>query len=316
MAALHCRRHPRALAGWSCERCAAALCPDCVVRSQVGAMATEYDGCTECGGPVELLTRHRAEKSPFAAEVPRAFRLPLGREGVLSLVLTGGVVGLLRWMTEATFFAMKPFAALVAVGVLFSWFFHVVHAASIGADPFEVPDFRDFFTDVVEPGARALFALSFVWAIPLVLYFVRTGEILTRWESIAFWLYAWAYAPIALLFAAIDHEGWSLNPVVGGFQIRRLGREYWVLVAAMVPVGLAEWVIWAIAEASWFDRLGLIGAWVASAALLYPLFVAAYLLGKLLFLHGDRVEYGRADDYRVPLLEGVTPRGTRPSATL
>ena len=304
-----CRHHSRVIAGWACDGCAAMLCPDCVVRTQV--KETEFDACGRCGGAVRVLTRHRAEQSPFGAELLRAGRLPFGREGLISLFVTGGALGLLGWMMDATFFAMKPFAALLLAGVGFGWFFHVVRATANGGHPFEAPDFRDFFADVIAPCARGLFALSFVWGIPLLLYFERGARLFTTREAIAFAIYAWLYVPIAMLLAAIDDSGWSLNPVVAALQAWRLGRGYLVLLAALAPAELIEWLLWSFQDAGGLDRFGVLGAWIMNAALLYPLFVAAYLLGKSLYLHGDRLDYGRPEDYQVPVLEGVAPRGTR-----
>ena len=43
---------------------------------------------------------------------------------------------------------------------------------------------------------------------------------------------------------------------------------------------------------------------------LYAPFVAAGILGNLLYLHGEVLDWGRSEEYQVPLLPGVEPRGT------
>jgi len=49
--------------------------------------------------------------------------------------------------------------------------------------------------------------------------------------------------------------------------------------------------------------------WVAEMVSLYPTFIAARVLGTLLFVRGEALDWGCAEEYQVPVLAGVQPRG-------
>jgi hypothetical protein len=287
-----------------------------VVRSTVGT--TELDSCLRCRGALEVITRHRSERSSAADDYRNAWALPLSQHGAISLAAVGALLTFLHWLLESAgaggTFALMPIVAFLFVGVWFGWFFQVIRSTSMGRDPFEVPDFRDFSVDVVLPAARALFALSFIWGIPLVLFLreqTHDGFPVHGLWRLVFFGYAFAYAPIAMLLASVDHAGFTLNPVAGAAFAVRLGRPYWETLVGLAPVAIAEALVLKLGDTGVLQHLPLVGAWLLQTLVLYPAFIAAYLLGRLLYLRGDRLGYGRDEDYRVPLLGDVAPRGNR-----
>jgi hypothetical protein len=120
-----------------------------------------------------------------------------------------------------------------------------------------------------------------------------------------------AYAPMALLAGATDLGfGHILNPFQIFSFIRRAGRDYFVAVAGVtVVLAFGRIVDQFVGGAILSLGIPFLPRWIAETIALYPSFVAARILGVLLFTRGEVLDWGRTEDYLVPVLAGVRPRG-------
>jgi tetratricopeptide (TPR) repeat protein len=119
------------------------------------------------------------------------------------------------------------------------------------------------------------------------------------------------YAPMALMVAAAGGNVLQmLNPVAVVGHAVRLGRDYLIALAAMVPLAAAyaalSMVSWALKKIPFPP---LLPAWVGETLTLYPVTVAAIILGQLLHVRGDSIDYGHPEEYLEPVIPGAVPRG-------
>ena len=122
-----------------------------------------------------------------------------------------------------------------------------------------------------------------------------------------------AYAPMTILIGA---AGGSLLDMLNPVQVVRaasqLGPPYFatvLLLGALFVPGMLLLAVGAMLNAL---PLPFVPRVLDYALACYVPFVAARMLGLLLYTHGDRVGYGVEADYRVPVLPGVQPRGVAP----
>lgn len=305
-----CESH-RAQAGWKCTRCKRVLCPDCVATKRV-QVVTDLDICLKCGELVEPLTVHRAQQQAFGSRVVGALVWPLSKAGLVAIAGLALVracfsyLGSLGWALGACLFAAVCFA--------------FIRSTARGSDDFDGFDFGDFFADMLVPGIKALVGAAIVW-VPAVAWLVmRPGSVLANPLVVLKDPVMWAllvagvlYAPMAILVGA---SGGSLlgmlNPVYVARNALRLGGNYVLMVGVLCALFVP-----------WFLSLG-VGAMVNAlpvvffprvldyAIACYVPFVAARVMGLLLYTHGDEVGYGVENDYLVPVLQGVAPRGVAP----
>jgi hypothetical protein len=277
--------------------------------------STELLSCGRCGGAVEVLKVHRSH-FPFGERLLGAWLYPLKPSGLFALVSVGALVALFRWAVN---FApsLTGLALLAAwLGIFWGSLFWIVRSTSMGAEHFTAPDFSSFHHDLVDPAIRGVLATALIW-VPGVLYLWHSDEA-GRFGAL-FWLMVPAilfYAPLALLFAATGEDKLSLlNPgkVVGVGM--RLGRPYLTVVAWMVPLALAHAILMlGLAARVSSLPVPIVAPMVAEAISLYVPFVAARMLGLLLYAYGDRVGYGVDAEFYEPALPGVKPRGKKRAA--
>lgn len=162
--AARCAKHPEAAAGWRCTQCQSQLCPECVGTRKAGHV--DYTVCCLCGGAVDTLRVQRSSMSYLGLLASRAWRYPLGRNGLLSMLGAG------------VFFWIMPssgIGALIKIGVFWTYLFTLVRQLSNGVDDIEPPE----FTDVFELGTavlRGVVAMSFVMVpVGVILYKVAMG---------------------------------------------------------------------------------------------------------------------------------------------
>jgi hypothetical protein len=122
------------------------------------------------------------------------------------------------------------------------------------------------------------------------------------------------YCPMALVAAATDIELLGmLNPAQIFRYIAKAGRNYATTVGALVLMAIPGAII-SLAVVPLLRGLPIpfISRWLAEAASLYVPFVMARMLGTLLHVHGDALDWGNTSDYEDPVLPDAKPRGTAP----
>lgn len=310
MAHPSCKRH-RAKAGWRCQGCRALLCPDCVATKRV-QVVTDLDVCLECGELAEPLTRHRREESSFTARLPGALIWPLSKAGLVSL----GGIALLRALVSYLGTFGWAFGACVLAAVCFTF----IRSTARGSNDFESLDYGDFFNDLFLPGIKALVAASLVW-VPVVYWLAtRHSNAIANPTAVLSDPVVWLllvggvlYAPMAILVGA---SGGSLvgmlNPLHVVRNALRLGPNYFVTVVVLCVLFVPWFISLGIGSMLNVLPLPFVPRVLDYAVSCYVPFVAARVLGLLLFTHGDEVGYGMESDYRVALLPGVAPRGVVP----
>jgi hypothetical protein len=182
--------------------------------------------------------------------------------------------------------------------------------------------FTDIHSDLIAPAVKGILSTAILW-IPAVIYVYLAADnglvgLLTypSHRDPAVWLLCVLgvlYAPMALLAAATDLGfGHILNPIFIGHAVYRMGKDYFVAVAAIAVVLLLGAGVSALLAAA-FARapVPFVGRWITFTADLYAPFVAAGMLGILLHVHGEVLDWGRSEEYQELLLPGVEPRGQR-----
>jgi hypothetical protein len=315
-----CRRHPRAKAGWHCATCQADLCPDCVATLAVGHRQAPMDVCCQCRRGVAPLTIHRAEAIPFWQRVLDAPKYPLGQVGLLSLVGFGFVRALTSYVGLSSMMMMGAGVFLLRHGLFWAFLFFIIRNSAEGATKMGVLGLRDIQNDVVTPAIKGMLSTALVWLPAAIYIYVVSDEGILGILSYEghkdpiVWLLALAglvYAPMALLAGATD-LGFVhiLNPIQIFSFIRRAGRDYFVAVASVtVVLAFGRIVDQFVGGAILSLGIPFLPRWIAETIALYPSFVAARILGVLLFTRGEVLDWGRTEDYLVPVLAGVRPRG-------
>ncbi|WP_163996845.1 B-box zinc finger protein [Pyxidicoccus caerfyrddinensis] len=324
-----CQQHPRAPAGWRCQTCEAALCPDCAVGRR--AQTVELVACGLCGGGAQPILAHRG-REPLARRLTRAWRYVFTASGLQVLTAVSLVLAALGFLLETTAPFLKVLPLALYGSMFWATFFILVRRSSLGDTELETPEFTDFFNDAIIPGIRGLTAFAAVW-MPAIVYtaFLRPGH--TGWYGLGFiltgdnvppellrdpvlWgllLLGVVWQPQALLVTAAGMPPTAIYNVPAVLRmVRALGRDYLLTVGALVLLGVVHLGAHGIAHAlRWLD-LVFISRVLAEAVTLVAPFTAAHVLGLLLFVRGDSLGYGVARDYWVPILGDTGPRLVAP----
>ncbi|MHB8875689.1 MAG: B-box zinc finger protein [Myxococcaceae bacterium] len=298
-----CTHHPRELAGWYCQGCEASLCPDCVAGSTMGTV--ELVSCCRCGGQAQELQAHRAT-TPFSTRVLSAWRYPFSRNGLIGVVGLGGVL----WLLGNLFFI--PLVWITYVGIFWASMFAAIRQSAQGQDDIDAPDFSDLWSGLIAPAAAGILGTAVLW-LPGLLYwaYVRHPDGILRDPGLWVLVVAGAvYAPMALAAAATGSGlGRMLNPLAIAAYIGRLGADYFIAVGAIVVLGAAAVVFGILSGLVSALPVPIVAGWVSSCLRLLAPLMMARVLGLLLYTRGDALGFGRVQDFQVPVLPGVAPRG-------
>ncbi|HEX8822476.1 MAG TPA: tetratricopeptide repeat protein [Archangium sp.] len=332
-----CKRHPSASAGWNCADCGAALCPDCVEARRMHTV--DLLACRECGGQADPVVIHRSEQAPLATRLGDVWRYPFTQNGVALGLALGTLLTVLGYMTRISFALARWIPAVLCAGLFWGCFFAIVRSSARGENDVTTPDYSDLVADWVAPALRGLLATSVVW-LPLPLYFVFVGDWdvgqytasllddpmfyatgalhavpVERWvnDPVA-WLLGLtglAYLPMPLVLAATGASVLDMmNPVKGVRVIRRLGRDYGVMLGALFTLGLVFLVVRFLASEILALDYGIGTRWLAEILEVFVPFIMARVLGLLLYTRGDVLGYGAPSDYWTPVLLHATPGTT------
>jgi hypothetical protein len=298
------------------------LCPDCAAIKQVGR--TQLELCATCGNQAQPLQIHRSQVQSFGSRVVAALSYPLRRSVVVSMAGLAAFQALLSYRSFGPPQAIALLAT-VSAGAFWSYFFLVMSTTASGERDLGVPDFRDIRQDLVMPAWKGFAAGAWVWA-PAALYLVATrgfslellDELLSPKDPVLWAIAALgaAYVPVALMAAATDSGILDvINPVRNAVCIYRIGREYWLAVGALgllfgaqVLVQLTVQPLLASLPVPYVCRV------LATGVGLYVPFVMSRILGSLLYLRGDVLDWGQPGDYYERALGKVVPRGAAPAS--
>jgi hypothetical protein len=298
----------------------AALCPDCTAVHKVARTETEV--CARCGTRVETLRVHRADVQPLGSRLLGALRYPLVRSVGFSLLALAAFQAFLSYRSFGPPQAIA-LLAMVSAGAFWSYFFLIMSATAAGSSELGVPDFRDIRQDLVMPAWKGFAAGAWVWGPALIYVLVTRGFGMEALEALlsptdpVLWLIAAvgaAYVPVALMAAATDCEIVDvINPVRNAVCVYRMGRDYWVAAGVLALLfGGQILVQLLIVPRLTALPIPFICRVLAGAAGLYLPFVMARVLGTLLYLRGDILDWGNEADYYEPALGKVAPRGAVP----
>jgi Tetratricopeptide repeat len=329
-----CRRHPEALAGWTCDNCQAALCPECVVGRR--SLSTEYLSCALCQGRVLPILVHRS-RIPLAERLRKAWRYPCTLTGLAVLLGVSLVLTILRWAAESTFLLLKSMPTVLGLGAFWAVFFHIVRATARGERELDTPDYSEFFSDCVAPAVRGLVGTSLLW-LPGLLYlflikrwdvskpmdellsspafYVSGGLPRLDWRQVAWdpilWLIILAgalYVPMVLVFAATGQSVLKmLNPVAVIGAAIHLGKDFLLTLGALAGLTGVALLGHLVASGLHWLALPLLSRVAAEFVTCLAPFYMAHVLGLLLYSRGDALGYGAPSDYLAPILGDARPR--------
>ncbi len=314
-----CRRHPREQAGWNCASCRADLCPDCVASQPGGPKGTQVPVCCFCGRAANPIMVHRKVAQPFVRRLRAALEFPLGSTGIISLFFVGLVRALSSYLGAGSLM-MGSSAFVLRQGLYWAFVFFIIRGCASGARRMGVFGFTDLHADLIAPAVKGIVSTAILW-IPTVvyIYFAANDGLAglfsypSRGDPVV-WLLGLlggVYVPMAILTAATDLGfGHILNPIFIGRTILRIGKDYLVAVAAIAIALLVGGAVSALLGAALaLLPIPFLGRWLGFSVGLYAPFVAAGILGNLLYLHGEVLDWGRSEEYQVPVLPGAVPRG-------
>jgi hypothetical protein len=325
----YCQQHPRAPAGWRCQTCEAALCPDCAVGRR--AQTVELVACGLCGHAAHPILAHRG-RLPLARRLMDAWRYVFTSSGLQVLIAVSLTLAFLGWMTEVVIVFLKVMPLALYGSMFWATFFTLVRDTSRGEMELDTPEFIEFFRDGIVPGLRGLTAFAIVW-MPAILYvsFLRPGH--AGWSSLGFMLSGdamppglmsdpvlWGllllgvvWLPLALLVTAADMPPTAiLNVPAVVRMVRRLGRDYLLTAGVLALLAVAHLAAHGMAYGLRVVNLFIVSRVLAEGLTLLAPFTAAHVLGLLLYVRGDAVGYGVDREYLEPVLGNTRPRLAAP----
>ena len=283
-----------------------ALCSECTTWVSGHARAhIRLPACVHCRGHAPLLRVRRAVLSPFASIALSAFPWVVTRSSFVTafactlLITVGTAIGA-GWLFR-----------FVVIG----YFFDITRSTANGHDDAPLPaDFRDVFSDMVDPALRLF--LSVVWCWGAFTIASRSTHLDKPWVTAVLWLASACYVPVALLAAAARAPLFTVaNPLTILGYLSRLGWDS-LRLAGFSGVTLGLYAIVSAVE----ERIGgraVLGLFGLNLLVFIPCTLLVVLLGMatfraaglLLRVRGDDLGYGPAEAYLVPLLGTTEPRG-------
>jgi|GEM_PF-5183543 len=285
-----------------------------------GARSKPFPVCCACGRAAHPITAHRSEAEPFVRRFWDAFAFPLGSTGIISLFFVGLIRALTSYVGAGSMMGMGAAVFVLRQGLYWAFVFFVIRSCAAGERRMGVFGFTDLQSDIITPAIKGVVSTAILW-IPAVLYIYFAADsgiaglfTYPSHRDPAVWLLALLgalYVPMALIAAATDLGfGSILNPIFIAKTIFSMGKDYFVAVVAVgVVMGIGNLILVLLGAVLALLPVPFLGRWLAFTFELYPAFVAAGILGILLYVHGEVLDWGRSEEYQVLVLPGVEPRG-------
>jgi len=232
------------------------------------------------------------------------------------------VMAIMLFLRKWTFFGLKGFCSALAWGSFWAYIFKAIRTSATGDDEVHTPDFSDFYNDLLVPAIRGTAGTALIW-LPSLLYLLYVKD-LSLFELLDFKSFddpvLWSvfavsliYVPMALLVGATGGGVLRmLNPVVVVAYILRMGIDYWIALLVVGALTAGYLVLHLVSALVAQLPIPFLAPWLARFLLTYPPFAMANALGLLLYVRGDRVEYGLPEEYQMEILPGTQPRGDLP----
>jgi hypothetical protein len=231
---------------------------------------------------------------------------------------------------------------MLALGLFWGVFFHVIRSTARGERELDVPDYTDIFSDCVSPAVRGFVGMSLLW-LPSLLYllfvkqwdthkpindlletpsfYVTGGLPQLDWNQVLWDPVLWliilagaAYLPMVLLFAAVGQNMVKmLNPLAVIGSAIRLGRDFTRTMGVLATLTVAMLGMWLVAAGILWLRLPFLSPLVAEFITCFVPLIMARVLGLLLYNRGDAIGYGTTADYLEPVLGNTRPRAEPPA---
>jgi len=254
----------------------------------------EVTTCMHCGEIAEQLMRSKAERSSFAARLPVALAYPFRLEG---LALWGGA---------SLFGAVVSYVCLgrwLAAAFIIATAFTITRTSADGGTITSL-GLADWVTNLVWPLVRFVVAMAPIW-LPEVIF----DEPLPVWLNLIITVVGLAWAPFSYIGASTDAGlTASLNPLVIGSVMRRVGRDAVIYVVGAVLLLLAAGALSVPAMALASIGVPVLNKFLPLLVVLYPVFVFARSAGLLVEMHPEPFGFYSADALE-PLLGAAAPRG-------
>jgi hypothetical protein len=243
---------------------------------------------------------------PVLERLRDAISFPARRGGLATL----GALAFGFWVLGLGGFA----GTLLAMALGFGALFQVIRATSRGDSDLQAFGVEDVFEDVVAPVLGGIAATAPLWFLLFVVVALAMdrgpGAVLASLGcSIPVYFAACLYVPAALLMPAC---GGRLRHVMAPDVVVRaalaLGRDYVATAACIAALLLAEVAVVYGASVVSGTGVPVLSRWLALALASYLPLVVGRLLGLLLWVRGDVLGLGIAEDYLEPALPGGVPR--------
>lgn len=277
-----CTRHPDQRASHACETCGGQYCVFCVTRRPRPDVM--YHECPVCAGKGKLSpAKVMASASNLAAELKSVFSYPVANGGWMVLLAAGIMGGIMAVVLRVGGMIVPFFAipiGLAMFGYVWMYLLRVVGASADGED--ELPDWPPWngMSEFIF-AALGLFALLVFCALPAGLAFYWGLRDMTT--LLVLTVLGMTYFPMAMLALGMG-GGWStVSPLIIIPSIVKVGRGYWIAVAALVGIMFVRMVV----QRTVGDTA--VGGLIMSLMGLYFLVAQARVVGLLYRVYGPRL---------------------------
>ena len=300
-----CNYHPTRIAHWSCPKCSAMLCPECVIKRDKGPYTKgEYlHLCPKCNISVDWVGVENII-DPFWHRMPKIFTYPLSPSPLILMIVLSVVT---------VFFSGSGIFSLLLRGI--AWLIVLKYSfeslkttASGDLKPPKInsetisTDFQQVFKQY---GIFILIFLFFGWIA------VTVGPFL----GIAFMLFALLFVPAMIILLVTTNSLFhAVNPVLFVQLAFRIGRGYLLMYFFLLLLGAAPAVVMKYIIKFFPAGLHLLLYGLAQS---YYMIVSYHLMGYVILQYHEEVGYEvDFDDFRDPSLETVEPEKIDPDAVI
>ena len=309
-----CSIHQNSRAAWFCTKCGANLCPRCAAEDslQRGTVVR----CLACGGIAQELMVRRVVK-PYWAMFDEFLRAIFFKEGILQLL------GVTVVMYLALLIPMV--GVIVYAGIYASYYFLIIRRTAYGDVKLPLPTMDDLIEDVLAPLLRFIVATLIIW-VPAAIYLRSTVGVLVFLAVPSLALHdpillgllilGIVYFPAAIMTAAVTRNTLAmLNPLVILGIVLRIPGHYFMTVVVWAVMNVADSYLRSLAGSILLPHYVkvLTPLLMIAISLIIP-FLAALVLGRLLYQNGEVLGFTSERDLMVPEFPGARPLGTVPLA--
>ncbi len=301
----HCDFHATRTAHWSCSKCGALLCSDCVSKREQGGIASKapLHFCPRCNLPMDWVGVANVI-DPFWNRMPRIFSYPFA---VQPLVFMAVVSGLTLFFSGAGIFSMLMRAIIWLIVLKYS--FESLKATARGdlnPPPISLETISDDFQQVFKQfGIYLLIFLASGWVAATLGVFPG---------YVAMVLLLFLVPAMVILLVTTGSFLHAINPLLFVRLAVRIGWGYLVMFIFLMLLGsapafLAHYIIR-------FFPDGLNAAIFGFAKSFYTI-VSYHMMGYVILQYHDRIGYHvDYEDFKDPSADGARAQPADPDAAV